>query len=185
MTFAYFSSVAEQSLRRHLLRALPAFTAGMLVLAIGLWLGERIYDEAPRMGTRFAQILHASPRTTIAVLEWKIRAMEFIWACICVALLSSTAARGFSAFRSLRDAFASLRSLRYWPGMLIAVLGGIYLPCKLANWVPKADTLKSQAMSMGIRFLIAYILAVNAVVLMAWLAGGPRKVIAGSMAAGD
>jgi hypothetical protein len=51
--------------------------------------------------------------------------------------------------------------------------------------VPKADTLKSQAMSMGIRFLIAYILAVNAVVLMAWLAGGPRKVIAGSMAAGD
>jgi hypothetical protein len=121
----------------------------------------------------------------IAIIEWKMRAIEFIWACLCVALLSATAALGFSAFRSLRTAFAPLRSIGYWIGMLLAVLGGIYLPWKLVKWVPKAETLTSQAASMGVRFLIAYILVVTAVVVMAWLAARPKPAVAESAAVGD
>jgi hypothetical protein len=183
-TFAYFRTNIDAPFIRRM-RVLAAFAFVMLIFALGVWFLEGVYDDAPRLGTRFAQILHARPRTMIAIIEWKMRAIEFIWACVCVALLSATAALGFSAFRSIRAAFAPLRSVGYWVGMLLAVLGGIYLPWKLAKWVPKAETLTSQAASMGVRFLIAYILLITAVVVMAWLAARPKPAVAESAAAGN
>jgi hypothetical protein len=183
-TFAYFRTTIDAPFMRRL-RVLAAFALVMLIFALGLWFLEGVHDDAPRLGTRFAQILHASPRTMIAIIEWKMRALEFIWACVCVALLSTTAALGFSAFRSLRAGFAPLKSVGYWIGMLLAVLGGIYLPWKLAKWVPKAETLPSQAASMGVRFLIAYILLITAIVVMAWLAARPKETTAESAATGD
>ena len=60
-----------------------------------------------------------------------------------------------------------LRNWRYWLACLALVVAGGYLPWKLATWVPAAKTLATQAASMGVRFAIAYLISVTALLVFA------------------
>jgi hypothetical protein len=57
-----------------------------------------------------------------------------------------------------------LRSWRYWLLAASLVLAGAYLPWKLITWVPAAKTLTTQAISVAVRFGLAYTLSVAALV---------------------
>jgi hypothetical protein len=56
---------------------------------------------------------------------------------------------------------------RYWAACVALAAVGGYLPWKLVTWVPAAKTLATQATSMGIRFSVAYVISVAALLLFA------------------
>ncbi len=60
-----------------------------------------------------------------------------------------------------------LRNWHYWLACLVLVVIGGYVPWKLATWVPGAKTLAAQAASMGVRFAIAYLISVAALLVFA------------------
>jgi hypothetical protein len=56
------------------------------------------------------------------------------------------------------------RSWRYWLLALALVIAGGYIPWKLVTWVPAVKGLTPQAISMGVRFFLAYTISVAALV---------------------
>jgi hypothetical protein len=46
---------------------------------------------------------------------------------------------------------------------------GIYIPYKLVWWIPDLQTLRHQAWSMGLRFLVAYTIGITAFIAVVWM----------------
>jgi hypothetical protein len=63
-----------------------------------------------------------------------------------------------------RCSWRVLGKWRYWAAFVLLAGTGLYLPWKMATWVPAATSLASQTASMAARFLIAYLLAVGSLV---------------------
>jgi hypothetical protein len=178
LTFSHFRpSTVEAKFWSRAGCALPAFILVLLILAFGLMMGERIYGDAPRLGVRFAQIFTTSPRTVTTLLEWIIRTAEFVWLLLLLPVLSIASADGFGVFRraNINAAVGFLRKPPFWLTTAVAAIAGFYLPWRIANWVPKADSLRSQAISMGLRFALAYALLISGIVILAWISGERDK----------
>jgi hypothetical protein len=62
-----------------------------------------------------------------------------------------------------------LRDWRYWAAVAVLALAGAYVPWRLVTWVPDVKSLASQATSMGVRFTLAYLLIVAAVLAFAYV----------------
>jgi hypothetical protein len=45
----------------------------------------------------------------------------------------------------------------------------VYIPYKLVWWIPDVQTIRQQAWSMGARFLLAYVIAMTALVALIWV----------------
>ncbi len=69
------------------------------------------------------------------------------------------AVRGLNR-EALRGALRTLRSIWYWLFLLIFVLLGVYLPKLLIDWTPES-TLTKETISMVLRLLVAYGLAIG------------------------
>jgi hypothetical protein len=55
---------------------------------------------------------------------------------------------------------------------LCLLLGvGFYVPYKLVWWIPGVQTLRQEAWSMGLRFFLAYLIAVMAFIAVVWMTG--------------
>jgi hypothetical protein len=62
-----------------------------------------------------------------------------------------------------------LRDWRYWAAVAVLALAGAYVPWRLVTWVPDVKSLASQATSMGVRFTLAYLFIVAAVLAFAYV----------------
>ena len=64
-----------------------------------------------------------------------------------------------------------LKRLGYWLWFCGLMLIGAYIPYKLIWWIPGLSDLRKQAWSMGLRFLIAYVILITAFVALLLIVG--------------
>ena len=57
----------------------------------------------------------------------------------------------------------------YWLWFCLLLGFGIYLPYKLTWWIPDLQTIRQQAWSMSLRFLLAYLIGVTAFLAVVWM----------------
>jgi hypothetical protein len=70
----------------------------------------------------------------------------------------------FAALAFIAVAPRLAHSWRYWLLAVALLVAGGYVPWKLVTWVPAVKGLTAQAISMSIRFLLAYTISVAALV---------------------
>jgi len=115
-----------------------------------------------------------SPRTVFTILSIKWFVLFWIIVpAVFLPFMSQAAANGFLAFAptGLRHAGRAMWHLRYWIGYILLFFLGGYLPYELVWWQPQTNGLWSQATNMGIRFIVAYLLAITCWLLLASLLG--------------
>lgn len=93
--------------------------------------------------------------------EWLPRAAAIAVAVLLLPLASQVAADGFSGFVRT-GAWRPLGTWQYYAVVAVLAAVGIWAPYRLIWWVPNVNGLTAQAGSMGLRFLVAYLLAVTA-----------------------
>jgi hypothetical protein len=167
---AFYSAPDGLRLRRSL-RSLPAYALWKIVFGIIELALLAFYWNGERYAVRLAQILHLSPRTVTSTLDWGTWGV--IWVLVPAVLLpigSRVARDGFTALRGaeLQNELGALRKLRYWLGLAVVLLTGVYLPYRLIHWVPNRATLTGELWSAAVRLSAAYLLAVTALVWLAW-----------------
>jgi hypothetical protein len=147
-----------------------------LVLLAGWYCLDFFVADAPRIGTRLAQLSHLSPRIAIPMFAWFFRMVELLWVTLLLGMASVASARGFGFFSSARGELVQLlRSVRFWLGTSLTLVVAFYLCRKLIYVVPAANSsLRSQAINVGLRFFLAYLIFITAVVLIVWFTGERR-----------
>ena len=178
-TFAYFR-VAEfrdnatvWRAFRHALRHMVALAVWAAALAVLVWLLWNLRTYTPQAGVWIRQKLNVgpTPRNVTRDLNWLI--VLIVWVVIPAVWLpiaSTVAAAGFRLKRMAR----SLRVLRrpaYWLWFCALMLAGAYVPYKLVWWIPDLSDLRKQTWSMGLRFLLAYVLLISAWVALLLVIG--------------
>jgi hypothetical protein len=149
--------------------------AGAAIVLVSLWLS----GLRPRVGVAVASRLTlwfrrpVKPQAMGAIYAWLVRVVCAA-ALLAVLPFASQAAGG-----AKRTAAAALRHWRYWAGTLALLLAGICLPVLLAGWIPKFQSLPAQAVSMLLRFALAYVIAVAAWLEIAALARRYRSAAGG------
>jgi hypothetical protein len=57
----------------------------------------------------------------------------------------------------------------YWLWFCLLLGIGTYLPYKLVWWIPDLQTIRQQGWSMGLRFLLAYVIGVTVFLAVVWM----------------
>ena len=102
----------------------------------------------------------------LSAIEWIAR-----WIIIPAKLIPFAAASAQWAWRlRWRSAFKLLWNLRWWIGVTLAALAGVWLPAQFFTATPKG-AVAAQVWTVGFKLACAYILAVGSwVMLLAWYA---------------
>ena len=152
------------------LRHIIALALWAAVIAIVEWYLWRLRRYAPQFGVWFWQKMPGSlrigtPRQFAQWTDWKVWFVFWVIVpAIGLPIATTVAAMGLKLGRMAR----SLRVLRrplYWLWFGVLMLFGAYLPYKLIWWVSYKGDLRTEAVSMGLRFFAAYL-----VVTIAWIA---------------
>jgi hypothetical protein len=124
----------------------------------------RVY--APQFGVWFWRKLPAAlrlgtPRQMYHAADWLL--LFLIWILLPMLWLpvaSTVAVVGLKPGHMLRSLRLAKRQMYWlWYGVVLAV--GVYVPYKLAWWIPDLSDLRKQAWSMGARFALAYVLLIS------------------------
>jgi hypothetical protein len=148
-TFRYFadSSAALPVAFRTSLRRLPLFALWAAVLVLCIFLVQR---WQPAAGIPVA-------------VRWFVA-----WILVPAVLLPL----GAAAMGRLREALAAYRNPRYWLWTVILMVAGIYVPYRLILWAPALKAFAAEATSFAVRWLIAYLAAVTAWLMLAYVSSG-------------
>jgi hypothetical protein len=181
-TFAYFR-VAEfrdhatvWHAFRHALRHLIALAIWAVLLAAIEWSLISLRQYAPQFGVWFWQkspsfLRFGTPRQVFHAADWLLWfliwvLMPAVWLPIAV----TVAAAGLKLQRMAR----SLRVLKravYWSWFCALMLVGVYVPYKIIRWIPDLSDLRKQAWSMGLRFVVAYVILITAFIALLLVVG--------------
>src|SRR5208283_4213508 len=85
-----------------------------------------------------------------------------------VPIATTVSAVGFQPEHIVRSRRVWKRPL-YWLWFCLLLGVGAYAPYKLVWWIPDLQTIRQQAWSMGLRFLLAYIVAITAFIAVVWM----------------
>jgi hypothetical protein len=179
-TFAHGFTPARETLYqdfRASLRHVPAFALFALVLIVLMnWVGNYSDDHGWQISgyffTRLPQFMqrigedrfHEWVMIKFAVSIW------FLLPALFLPFLSAAASCGLRP-RGLAAALRMYARWRYWLTIAVAALIGVWLPYLLANWTP-AHGLRKETISMLLRLLTAYVLAVLVWVMTSAVVGG-------------
>lgn len=185
------------SLRRALPRV-PAFLVWTAIVAFLFWQLGRAADIAPAFGgwlrgrLPFFLRRNVSPRQVWDFVSLLIAFLALIFVpMFLLPVAAQVSRRGFGGFgaRRLGRAFAAVGHVRYWIAYVALFVAGVYLPAKLAWWkVPARGTISTEAASVGVRLIVAYLLIVTCwVILVSVLGrlsvlGGPQPQLADTSA---
>lgn len=178
-TFAYFRigefrrqgelRLAFRRGLRHVL-GLMIWAAMFALLALLCW---TLLTYTPRFGVWWRQKMNngPSPRQVTHLANLLI----VLVVCVMLPALWLPVASTIATFgvQSTRIKL-SLRVLRrplYWLWLCALLAIGAYLPYRLVWWIPRFESVRAQAWSMGLRFFAAYTLAVTAWILLMWMVG--------------
>jgi hypothetical protein len=178
-TFAYFrvagfrDNATVWRAFRHALRHIVALAVWAILFAVVVWLLWNLRTYTPQAGVWLRQKLNTgpTPRNITRDLNWLI--VLIVWVvlpAIWLPIATTVAAVGFKLKRMAR----SLRVLRhpaYWLWFCALILIGAYVPYRLVWWIPNLDDLRKQAWSMGLRFLVAYVILITAFVALLLVVG--------------
>jgi heme/copper-type cytochrome/quinol oxidase subunit 2 len=138
-----------------------------------VWLLWNLRTYTPQAGVWIRQKLNAGPppRNVTRDLNWLIVLIVWVFIpAVWLPIASTVAAAGFR----LKCMTRSLRVLRrpaYWLWFCALMLVGTYVPYKLVWWIPDLSDLRKQAWSMGLRFLLAYVILITAWVALLLVIG--------------
>jgi hypothetical protein len=155
------------------LRHLIAVMLCAAVFALLVWMFWRLFIYTPQFGVWLRQKLNAgpSPRVVTRATNWLIALAVFVLIpAIWLPIASTLAAFGVQGARIRRSLHVLTRPL-YWLWLCLVIVVGGYIPYRLVWWIPKFETVKAQAWSMGLRFFGAYLLAVSAWIAVNWMVG--------------
>jgi hypothetical protein len=181
-TFAYFR-VAEfrdhasvWRAFRHALRHIIALAVWGIFLAAIAWSLISLRKYVPQFGVWFWQKSPAflrlgTPRQVFHSADWLL--WFLLWVLVPAAWLpiaTTIAAAGIKLKRMAR----SLRVVKrpaYWLWFCALMLIGAYVPYTLVRWIPDLSDLRKQAWSMGLRFVVAYVILITAFVALLLVVG--------------
>jgi hypothetical protein len=135
------------------MRALAVVLVVFTLAAVSLWLAQ--FDG---LGTEWLALRISrtrgraiNPRT----LDWIFPALRWgAFAILTFVAIAPLTARGWG----------TLRSWRYWALAAGLVLVGVYVPWRLITWVPALQGLTAQSISVAVRFGLAWLITVAALV---------------------
>lgn len=165
---------------RATVRRLPALAAWAALLLLVLWVVAWASDFTGVASAWLASALTLLSRRPVspAILARLFIALVWVvnWVVVPVLLLplaSQVAGEGFNGFRgpALRRAWTLFRRERYWLDYVALFALGAYLPGRLVWWAPEVTGMTAEAVSLLIRFLAAYLLAVTFWLLLVSLVG--------------
>lgn len=155
---------------RRALRHVPIF----LVLALALfflmdWVAE-LSDKSWQISGYLFTLLPNWLRSAVGGenglnrwVEFKIAALNWILLpALFLPWLAATAAHGLRS-QVFRAALRCYARWKYWLGVIVVGLVGVFVPRILMDWTP-GHGLRTEAISMGVRLTIAYLVA-----LLSWL----------------
>ena len=90
--------------------------------------------------------------------------MPALW----VPIATTVSAVGFQPEHIVRSRRVWKRPF-YWLWFCLIMGGGVYIPYKLVWWIPDLQTIRQQFWSMGLRFLLAYVIGVTAFIAVVWM----------------
>lgn len=178
-TFAYFrlaefreqGEIGDAFRRgmRHVI-ALVIWVAGFGLL---VWLFWTLFLYTPQFGVWLRQKMGGgpSPRTLTQLANWLIGLVVCIlMPAVWLPVASTISAFGLQGGR-IKRSFGVLRRPLYWLLLCVLIAVGLYPPYRLVWWIPQFESVRAQAWSLGLRFLIAYLIAVTAWVAMNFMVG--------------
>lgn len=132
-----------------------------------LWLHAtnfRSFGEPPSRPIRQAMLALAGVALVFGIIGWFTSQWAVRWLLLPVIAipLASGLARGRFGPWTARGALA----------YIALFAAGVFVPYKLVSWVPQFGSLSAQAISMTVRFTIAYLLATACLLALAWCAAG-------------
>ena len=169
---------------RESVRRLPLFAIlAALLVALMHWSNGFTEKSWQISGYFFTRLPHSLQR---AFGEWRFhdlihaKLVTFTWfvlPAVLLPLLAWAASFGLSR-RGLGAAVRVYARWRYWAAAIIGALAGIWVPSLLIDWTP-ATTLTGESISMVLRLLTAYLLAVSSWLMISSVVGGLLRPVAG------
>jgi hypothetical protein len=158
---------------KHSLRYIPALAFWVLLFAVVAWLLLGLREYVPQFAVWIRQQLNGgpSPRNIMNDLNWLLLVIVgYVIPGLWVPIAMTVAASGVHPTHIARSHRVWRRPL-YWLWLFLLLSVGICVPYKLVWWIPDVHTIRQQAWSMGLRFSIAYLIAVTAFIAVVWMTG--------------
>lgn len=159
---------------RHAVRRVPALGIWVLVFVVIAWMLWDLHAYVPQFAVWFRQHLGAgpSPRNVIAGASWLLLLLGgVVLPGLWVPIATTLAAVGFQAEHITLSRRVWKRPM-YWMWFCLSLGVAVYIPYKLVWWIPDLQTIRQQAWSMGLRFLLAYATAMMAFIGLVWMTAG-------------
>jgi hypothetical protein len=156
---------------RHALRHVPALGLWVLVFLVLAWLVWRLDPYVPQFAVWLRQKMGGgpSPRNIMADANWMLLLLVgIILPGLWLPIATTVSAVGFKPEHIVSSRRTWKRPF-YWLWFCLALGFGIYLPYKLVWWIPDLQTVRQQAWSMGLRFLLAYVIGVTFFLVVVWV----------------
>jgi len=157
---------------RRSVRRVPALGVWVLVFVALAWLLWELHGYVPQFAVWFRQKLDGGPppRNIMNDVNWLLL---LVVGCVLPGLwlpiATTVASVGFEPEHIIRSRRVWKRPL-YWVWFCLLLGFGGYVPYKLVWWIPDLQTIRQQAWSMGLRFLLAYTVVVTAFIAVVWMA---------------
>lgn len=165
---------------QRVIQLIGAAVSGLLIMFGILWLhGATFAYFAQHANASLPAVFRKVLRRLFPFAIWAVLSMAALWLlnnhllrlaaiALLIPLAGSVASRGFRGFIG-RGA-----PLRYWLAfpLLVAICG--YLPYRLVTWVPSVSGFTLQAVSLALRFFVAYALIVTGWLLLAYFSSGGK-----------
>ncbi len=156
---------------RHALRHVPALSIWVLVFVLFAWMLWALQGYVPQFAVWLRQKLGAGPppRNIMNELNWLLLlGVGLVIPALWVPMATTISAVGFQPEHIILSRRVWKRPL-YWLWFCLIMGVGVYVPYKLIWWIPDLQTLRQQGWSMGLRFLLAYLIAVTAFIALVWM----------------
>ena len=156
---------------RHAIRHVPALGIWVLVFVAVAWMLWSLHGYVPQFAVWIRQKLGdgPSPRNIMNDLNWLLLLLVgFVMPALWVPIATTVSAVGFQPEHIVRSRRAWKRPL-YWLYFCLLLGVGIYVPYKLVWWIPDLQTFRQQSWSMGLRFLLAYVIGITAFMAVVWM----------------
>lgn len=156
---------------RHALRHVPALAVWVLVFLAIAWLLWSLDPYVPQFAVWIRQKLGGGPppRNIMADVNWLLLlVVGFVMPGLWLPIATTVSSVGFKPEHIILSRRVWKRPM-YWLCFCVLLGVSVYIPYKLVWWIPDLQTIRQQAWSMGLRFLIAYLVGLTGFIAVVWM----------------